>query len=195
MERDWNDAMDDMAYQMEDNLNFLPDEEAGHFVDFDFNELLDASDNWRNSLLARLYTETPKSALQIRNAVRFVWGSESRITVVPVENGYFLIRFQSDADLHWVLKESPWTIFGDLLVLQRWNPIYDLSGMTLSTENFWVELINLQPEHLNRVMPQRIASVIGPVTSIDPFSGIPFNTTFVKARVCVNIEEPFPQET
>ncbi|OVA19781.1 protein of unknown function DUF4283 [Macleaya cordata] len=179
---------------MEDKLNFMPDDEAGNFVDFDFDELLQARQNWSNSLMARLYSESPKSALQIRNAIRFVWGTHSRVTVLPVDNGNFLIRFQDPLDMRWVLT-GPWSIFGDLLILQQWNPAHDLAGTVLSSENFWVEKINLQPEHLNRVIPSRIASVIGPVLCIKPYSGIPFNNSPVMARVSVNIDESLIQDT
>ncbi|KAE8694275.1 hypothetical protein F3Y22_tig00110785pilonHSYRG00147 [Hibiscus syriacus] len=57
----------------------------------------------------------------LTNKTYAIWKPSQPFTLMDLENGYFLARFQNDEDYEKVLAEGPWIIYGQYLTVQPWT--------------------------------------------------------------------------
>ncbi|XP_016731355.1 uncharacterized protein [Gossypium hirsutum] len=86
---------------------------------------------------------------------------------MDVENGYFLIKFQSHEDYEKFLTPGPWIVFGHYLMVQPWtlelNPLQAFPNKT----TIWVWLLGLLGYFYKLRVLEEIRGLIGKVTKLD----------------------------
>lgn len=55
------------------------------------------------------------------NPVQLAWGLKERVVVTPHPGNMYVFTFDTKKICDRILKDSPWTIKGDLLNLKKWS--------------------------------------------------------------------------
>ena len=62
----------------------------------------------------------------MRQHIERMWGRPMNLVkVMPLNNGYFIVYFSSEADRNFALQEGPWMIGDYYLLVQRWRPNFN----------------------------------------------------------------------
>ncbi|KAH1253521.1 hypothetical protein GmHk_04G010152 [Glycine max] len=102
----------------------------------------------------------------LKNFMEKAWNFVSLPDMYYHDDGYFMLRFKSHADMDAVLMKGPYTIRNMPLILQEWRPDFDLKKDMLSTIPIWVKLPKLALHLWGETSLNKIGSAIGipPVT-------------------------------
>ncbi|KAH1106533.1 hypothetical protein J1N35_010301 [Gossypium stocksii] len=83
----------------------------------------------------------------LHNRLYWIWKPSKPFQLMDIENGYFLVKFQSTVDYDMILSQGPWIIFGHYLTIQPWtidfNPRLPYPILVLT----WIQFPGL-PSHL-----------------------------------------------
>lgn len=101
-----------------------------------------------------------------------------------------LFIFKDEADLEWVIKQSPWTFDKYLVVLQKPDVDNSIESMSFNSSPFWVQLHNVSLSRMSKENAESIRASIGEVEEEDvPASGQGYGR-FLSIRVKVEIRQP-----
>lgn len=57
-----------------------------------------------------------------------LWQPRGTFVLTDLENGYYMVRFDSSDDYLKVLSGGPWVIFGHYLMVQPWSSSFSTRG-------------------------------------------------------------------
>ncbi|KAL0394965.1 UNVERIFIED_CONTAM: hypothetical protein Slati_4462700 [Sesamum latifolium] len=106
--------------------------------------------------------------------------------VIGTQNGFYFFRFKSEVAMEEVIAGGPWLLYGQPIVLQRWE-----SGMTLRKHKHtqvpsWIKLQNLPVEFWTDEGLSTVASGVGHPLYSAAITKVCMRLDF--ARVCVMLE-------
>ncbi|KAL9419862.1 hypothetical protein AB3S75_037595 [Citrus x aurantiifolia] len=101
---------------------------------------------WQNSIVVKLLGKNIGYRV-LYTRLKSRWKRNRELSVVDLENNFFLIRLQSYEDVEYALTEGPWVIMGHYLTVQPWSPQFDSKVNKLDTVNAWIRLPGM-PMHL-----------------------------------------------
>ncbi|OVA06277.1 protein of unknown function DUF4283 [Macleaya cordata] len=84
--------------------------------------LIAGIDLWRNCLLGKIFSTEIMTFSEVSKAANNVWWRLKPIDVKRKADNLYSFRFNSAADLQYVLTRSPWCFDGYLIILTEWNP-------------------------------------------------------------------------
>ncbi|GMJ12359.1 hypothetical protein HRI_004905100 [Hibiscus trionum] len=126
----------------------------------------------------------------LHNRVHMMWKPMGEISIIDLDNEYFLVRFAMDADYEHVLSGGPWMIYGSYLTLQPWSREFSTAIDYPRKLLVWLRLPGLPYRYYSRSIFEAIVGVLGEVIRVD------FNTTegsrgkFARLVVVVDLEKP-----
>lgn len=87
----------------------------------------------------------------VENMIKFTWTfiPEIYIKVFELEENIMVFKFPDWDTLRKVFEERPWRIDGNLVILHDYNPLALIHEMEWETQEFWIQLKHLLPEHMN----------------------------------------------
>ncbi|KAI8002451.1 hypothetical protein LOK49_LG08G01448 [Camellia lanceoleosa] len=88
-------------------------------------------------------------------------------SITPWNDNLFLFTFEDAEDRGWVLQEAPWSIIGNLMIiqpLQKGTPVADLEFLW---SPFWVQVHGLLPEKLTKANGEFIGKRIGRLIRVE----------------------------
>ncbi|CAB4289229.1 unnamed protein product [Prunus armeniaca] len=53
------------------------------------------------------------------------WALKGPMSLIDLENNYYVVKFLLAKDMNYVLTGDPWQIDGQYLVTQKWKPGFD----------------------------------------------------------------------
>ena len=112
------------------------------------------------------------------------------MTVVGRDSFFYVIHFESLEDLKYMCLESPWSIDGALLVLEKWRPNLVMSKLHLNFVSIWVQLHGLPLEYHYPELAERMGQMIGSFEKIDWEDRLPRNIRFMRIKVRLNPRMP-----
>lgn len=146
--------------------------------------------SWRNSLIIKLMGVKHTFnyfLMKLRDKWRMLTGQWN---VIDIDNGYYIVRFESDADRQHVLCEGPWVITGQYLAIQEWKPCFDTKFDTKSDSitslTVWIRVTGLHIKWFNIQALARIGALLGVTHKIDLRSAT--QTIAQYARICVELD-------
>ncbi|CAL8091545.1 unnamed protein product [Prunus armeniaca] len=76
---------------------------------------------WKNALIVKLLSSS-HTFNYLHNRLQQKWSLKGGWKLVDLVNDYFVVKFELEEDLEFVLTGGPWIITGQYLVLQKWRP-------------------------------------------------------------------------
>lgn len=79
---------------------------------------------WRNAIIIK-HIGLPVSYTFFRARLLQRWALKGPMSLIDLENNYYVVKFLLAEDMNYVLTGDPWQIDGQYLVTQKWKPSFD----------------------------------------------------------------------
>ncbi|KAG5546512.1 hypothetical protein RHGRI_018629 [Rhododendron griersonianum] len=145
-------------------------------------------------LLGRIVSDKPLNKIAISNILRKAWNTKAEFSITPWSNNTTLFRFNDEEDRRSILRDAPWSVMGNLLVLKPLPEGVVASEMDFNSSPFWVQIHGLPVEKMTRVNAEIIGKRFARLLGIEAISdGLLLQRSFLRVRVEVNISQPLPK--
>jgi hypothetical protein len=108
------------------------------------------------------------------------------ICVIYVDNGFYMIKFDHEADKEKVVSEGPWMIFDHYLAVSHWSPEFISPAAKVERTLVWIRFPGLNLVYYDERFLLAMASAVGKPIKVDT------NTLKVErgrfARICVEVD-------
>ena len=136
---------------MEEDLMDTWDEEDVSQFDVDLNWSGAADQRGGEKLLVGKLFATKKQGLDVlKDLIQRAWRPHGKVGVSVESQNLFVFSFDTPRDIDRVLKDSPWTVNGHLLNLQKWEQGKRIEQLDMSRCSVWVQVSSLPWDLQNR---------------------------------------------
>ncbi|KAL4281246.1 hypothetical protein GQ457_03G036790 [Hibiscus cannabinus] len=124
------------------------------------------------------------------NRIKALWMPQGQFQLVDLENEYFLVKFEVEADYVKVLADGPWTIFGSYLTVQPWTREFSTAQDFPTHVLVWVRLPGLPYRYYTKEVFRRIATVLGRIVRVDYNTMAGDRGKFARLAILVDLKKP-----
>ncbi|XP_070049826.1 uncharacterized protein [Nicotiana tomentosiformis] len=144
------------------SIDYIPSElvEGSVIIKLDKGETEKKIDKWKSTLIVYVVGDTP-GYNYMSKYVQQNWNNVSEPGIYYHEEGYYIVKFQSIADMNEILYAGPYTIYKRPIILKQWTPDFDFNVEFLTEMPLWVKFPNMPMSCWSRDSLSRIASAIG----------------------------------
>ncbi|KAL0011081.1 hypothetical protein SO802_006189 [Lithocarpus litseifolius] len=143
-----------------------------------------------HTLVGKFFTKRKLNIEAVARTLRSIWNTKKTFEVRDLRENMLQFIFKDEADLEWVIKQSPWTFDKYLVVLQKPDEDNSIESMSFNSSPFWVQLHNVPLSRMSKENAKSIGATIGEVEEVDvPVSGQGYGR-FLRVRVKVKIGQP-----
>ncbi|KAI8016696.1 hypothetical protein LOK49_LG05G01921 [Camellia lanceoleosa] len=151
-------------------------------------------DNSSLCLIGKILTQKVLNKPAVSRIIQNAWKVRKEVAISPLADNVYLFRFENAEDRQKVLRETPWSIMGNLLVLQALVTGSSISEIEFSRCPFWVQVHGLPIDRMTRRNSQIIASSIGNLIGVEaPHNGLLLYYSFLRIRVNIDVIKPLPR--
>ncbi|CAL2259569.1 unnamed protein product [Prunus armeniaca] len=106
--------------------------------------------------------------------------------LIDLVNDYFVVKFELEEDLNFVLTGGPWIIAGQYLVMQKWRPGFCPATAHITRMAVWLHVSAIQLECFDVWSLKRVGNLLGKLLKIDSLTIAQNRGKF--ARLCVELD-------
>ncbi|XP_074298202.1 uncharacterized protein LOC141629027 [Silene latifolia] len=121
------------------------------------------------------------------------WNHVSLPIVQYFKKGWFSFRFASMGDMHTILRDGPWTLGQNSLILKQWYPTFSQEMERVSCVPIWVLFPDLDPFLWTETILSKMASKIGKPLFDDYPTTMKTRLSFARVLVEVDIAAELPK--
>lgn len=144
--------------------------------------------SWSSSLVGYfLHSKLPFKVVE--PIAKRLWGNRGLIKVLLHNKGYYIFKFNSDADRDNILASGPWHFASKVIVLKPWKEGVEFAKDDCDTFPIWVKLSNIPLSYWSADGISYIASGIGKPICADEITSHFELLNF--ARVCIEVKASF----
>ncbi|KAH7842462.1 hypothetical protein Vadar_005596 [Vaccinium darrowii] len=145
-------------------------------------------------LVGKIFIQKSLNIQAVSNILKVSWETRADFSITPWSNNVFLFHFKEVDDRDNILKEGPWSVMNNLLVLQPVKKGVAVSEIEFSSCPFWVQVHGLPVEKMSRTNAEIIGRRIGNLLGIEACSdGLLLHRSFLRVRVEINLSQPLPK--
>lgn len=165
--------------------------ERGPSIQFSKRAMNRLCQPWQNALIIKLLGRAHTyNYLQAR--LQQKWQLKGNWKLVDLVNDYFVVKFELEEDLNFVLTGGPWIIAGQYLILQKWRPGFNPVSAQITNMAAWIRVSGIQLECFDVWALKRIGNLLGKLLKIDSLTTDQNRGKF--ARLCVELDLTKPLE-
>ncbi|XP_021828929.1 uncharacterized protein LOC110769292 [Prunus avium] len=146
---------------------------------------------WKNALIVKFLGRS-HTYNNIHDRLQQKWSLKGGWKLVDLVNDYFVVKFELEEDLNFVLTEGPWSIAGQYLVLKKWRPGFCPTTTHVTRMAAWIRVSAIQLECFDVWALKRIGNLLGKLLKIDALTTAHNMGKF--ARLCVELDLTKPLE-
>lgn len=87
--------------------------------------------------------------------------------MIDLENDFYLVRFKTESDAHYVLTQVHGRSSGNYLTVQQWNQSFDSSNDIIESIVAWLRLPGMPLHYYHKCILHLLGQIIGKVFRID----------------------------
>ena len=125
-----------------------------------------------------------------KNTLQRAWGLDKELQISEVGNNLFQFKFQSEYELEWILKGSPWTFDNQLLMLTWWRTGMSANNVVLEHASLWVQIWGVPFDMISPNMMREVGNKMGMVEDVEHRWRMDEQNFFVRVRVALPISKP-----
>ncbi|KAJ4826292.1 hypothetical protein Tsubulata_042945 [Turnera subulata] len=144
---------------------------------------------WENAVIVKLLGKSIGYRTLLLK-IQTLWKPSSPFRIVDLDNNFFIIRFQSQADYYHALIDGPWVIFGSVLSVQPWSPDFNPAKDSVDKVVCWVRFPGLSPTRYHTKVLTTMGNVVGSTVKIDTMTEKAKRGKFAKLAVAVDLTQP-----
>ncbi|VVA23699.1 PREDICTED: reverse mRNAase [Prunus dulcis] len=127
----------------EDQLVFSDDDvviKQGAIPSIQFSDKVKSSlyRPWRSAVIIKLMGR-PLAYTFLRSRLLQRWALKGPMSLIDLENNYFIVKFLYEEDMRYVLTGGPWQIAGQYIVAQKWKPGFNAKEEKITHMTAWVD--------------------------------------------------------
>ncbi|KAJ4965145.1 hypothetical protein NE237_016994 [Protea cynaroides] len=151
---------------------------------FDYPE-----ENPETTMVRRIIGSKTFRRQAISEALPSAWNTIHGFEVKPIDKSTHIFRFNYILYFFNVLKESPWLVAGNLIILQRWTKD---QSWNFSSFQIWAQIHGLPKEDMQPNVAQRLVYKVGIPSQLMVIEGViqGQKTSYLRARVSMEISKP-----
>ncbi|CAL2260806.1 unnamed protein product [Prunus armeniaca] len=146
---------------------------------------------WKNALIIKLLGRS-HTYNYLHAKLQQKWSLKGGWKLVDLVNDYFVVKFELEENLNFVLTGGPWIIAGQYLVMQKWRPGFCPASAKITRMAAWIRVFALQLECFNVWSLKRIGNLLGKLLKMDSLTTSQNWGKF--ARLCVELDLTQPLE-
>ncbi|MBA0630553.1 hypothetical protein Godav_002640 [Gossypium davidsonii] len=162
---------------------------------------IDFSERLRNILVRDMETTVVVKLLGrnigygvLLNRISSLWKPSQPFRLMDVENGYYLVRFQSRDDYDLALTQGPWIVFGHYLTVQPWTIDFDPLRPFPSVVMAWISFPGLPGFLYRKRILEEIGNLVGQVVKLDIKTDSGARGQFARMAVSIDLEKPLTSQ-
>ena len=132
------DVMEDLSKRLT-----IADEDDENTVVMQSSQLTETTAKAELCLVGQLLTKRPFNTEAMRSTLLSLWKPTKGMQFYVIGDNTFLFQFNHVVDKRRVLLHAPWSFDKSLVLLQDFDPLLQLSGLTFTYSSFWVHVYNL----------------------------------------------------
>jgi len=144
---------------------------------------------WKDALVVKLLGKN-LGYNTMKDRLQKVWKLESGFEIMDNDNGFYMVKFNQEADKEKVITGGPWMIFDHCLAFTHWSSEFASPEAKVERTVVWVRFPGLNLVYYDESFLMAMASSIGRPIKVDT------NTLKVErgkfARVCVEVDLTVP---
>ncbi|KAI5352205.1 hypothetical protein L3X38_005096 [Prunus dulcis] len=144
---------------------------------------------WKNALIIKLLGRS-HTYNYLRDRLQQKWNLKGQWKLVDLVNDYFVVQFDLEEDLNYVLTEGPWIISGQYLTLQKWRTGFCPATAHITRMAAWIRVSAIQLECFDVWALKRIGNLLGKLLKIDALTTSQNRGKF--ARLCIELDMTKP---
>ncbi|CAL8176642.1 unnamed protein product [Prunus armeniaca] len=164
---------------------FISRGERGPSIQFSDRAMARFCEPWKNALIVKLLGRS-HTYNYLHDRLAQKWSLVGGWKLIDLVNDYFVVRFDLEEDLNFVLTGGPWMIAGQYLTIQQWRPGFCPSTAHITRMAAWIRVSAMQLECFDVWSLKRIGNLLGKLLKIDSLTTSQNRGKF--ARLCVELD-------
>ncbi|KAI8005103.1 hypothetical protein LOK49_LG08G00439 [Camellia lanceoleosa] len=130
----------------------------------------------------------------VTTIIQAAWRIRGDLTISPWSDNIFLFQFSDEEDRHHILRDSPWSVMGWLLVLQPLSSGKSAEEIDFKWCQFWVQVHGLPVQKLTKQNGEILGNRIGRLVRVEAHAeGLLLYRSFLRIRMEIDIQQPLPR--
>ncbi|KAL5736787.1 hypothetical protein ACOSQ2_031575 [Xanthoceras sorbifolium] len=154
------------------------------------NVKIEGSKKLALSLVGKLLAGRQTNREAFRIMIPKIWRLTNEVSVELVRDNIFAFHFQNALDKNRVLAGGPWNFDNSLLILEEPRGWGDISKMSFSKADFWIQIHNVPLLCMTRNIGLQLGAKIGKVKDMDVGASGDCTGKFLRVRVEVDVCQP-----
>lgn len=145
-------------------------------------------------VVGKVLSNKPCHVSAVSNVCNIAWKTRASFSVVPWGNNIFLFRFEEAEDKDHILKDGPWSISNNLLILEPLEIGGTVEDVEFSQCPFWIQIHGLPVEKMTRANAELIGKCLGKLLAVETsHDGILLGRSFLRVRAAIKVSDPLPK--
>ncbi|CAL2228539.1 unnamed protein product [Prunus armeniaca] len=140
---------------------------------------------WRSAVIIKLMGR-PLAYTFLRSRLLQRWALKGPMSLIDLENNYFIVKFLYEEDMRYVLTGGSWQIAGQYIVTQKWKPGFNAKEEKITHMTAWVRINGLNVEYFCANVMEKIGNLVGATVKVDAHTLSQARGKF--AQICVELD-------
>lgn len=171
--------------------NLLDNNNELEFEDGDPQE--DILPEWKRCLVFKLVTGRGYAFSILKEMLGKAWRTSGELSISDLGKNIYKVGFENLSDMEAILKESPWALNNELMVLERCDEDLLPEEYEFKHVWFWIQIHGLPISMLNRKKILSMSKKFGSPQDISDEDAAKWGK-YARARVKIDITKPLPKE-
>ncbi|XP_074271485.1 uncharacterized protein LOC141595419 [Silene latifolia] len=179
--------------QKQQGMNLFLCEDSVHsdIIDLDEEEFANEIKIWETTLMGNVVGAKPFLTL-LQEFVSKNWGNIASPIVQYFRKGWFSFRFGTKEEMDNVLKQGPWKVGANSLVLKQWSPFFSFEMEKVAKVPVWVLFPGLDPYLWSKKVLSKIARKLGRPLFADPATTSKAKLSFARVLIELDVSKTLP---
>ncbi|BFG40981.1 hypothetical protein CerSpe_272550 [Prunus speciosa] len=121
---------------------------------------------WRSAVIIKLMGR-PLAYTFLRSRLLQRWALKGPMSLIDLENNYYIVKFLYEEDMRYVLTGGPWQIAGQYIVTQKWKPGFNAKEEKITHMTAWIRINGLNVEYFRADVMEKIGNLVGATVKVD----------------------------
>lgn len=176
-------------------LKFVPPllENGIQVVQFESHDVIDLVNIWERAIV--VYVVGGNTIAEIlRGFIRKHWSFVNMPNIHTHEDGYFILKFNTENECNEVLKGGPYFLNRAPMIVKKWNMDFDFKEEIMRVIPVWIRLPSLPLHYWGEESLSRIVNAVSVPILADECTAKQLKVSYARVLVEVDITQEFVKE-
>jgi hypothetical protein len=140
---------------------------------------------WQHAIIVKLLGKS-LGFFAMRDRLKALWKLSGDMNVMDIGHGFFMVKFDLEADREKVISGGPWMIMDHYVAIRPWTTDFISSQVKINKTLAWIQFPSLGMEYYDESLLLALATTVGSPVKVDMHTLDASRGKF--ARVCIEID-------